>query len=50
MQVFAENGGSRVVWIADVLPDDMKTPIEGMIDQGLAVMKMTLDKLAGERV
>ena len=45
VQVFAENGGSRIVWIADLLPDKMKVPIEGMIDQGLSVMKTTLDKL-----
>ena len=47
VQVFAGPGnGSRVVWIADLLPHDMKGPIEGMIEQGMAVMKKTLDGLA----
>ena len=32
-----------MVWIADLLPHEMKTPIEGMIVQGMAVMKTTLD-------
>jgi len=45
VQVFAAENGSRVVWIADLLPNEMKTPIEGMIDQGLSVMKTTLDRL-----
>jgi carbon monoxide dehydrogenase subunit G len=44
VQVFAGPGnGSRVVWIADLLPHDMKGPIEAMIEQGMAVMKTTLD-------
>ena len=44
VQVFAGPGnGSRVVWIADLLPHDMKGPIEAMIEQGLTVMKKTLD-------
>src|SRR6185295_9087268 len=31
VQVFAApDGGSRVVWIADLLPNEMKAPIEGM--------------------
>jgi carbon monoxide dehydrogenase subunit G len=47
VQVFARPGdGSRIVWIADLLPHDMKGPIEGMIEQGMAVMKTTLDGLA----
>lgn len=46
VQVFAVAGtGSRVVWIADLLPNEMRAPIEDMIDQGLAVMKKTLDAL-----
>jgi carbon monoxide dehydrogenase subunit G len=48
VQVFDANNGSRIVWIADLLPHDMKTPIEGMIEQGMAVMKTTLDRLAGK--
>jgi carbon monoxide dehydrogenase subunit G len=46
VQVFAGDGsGSRVVWIADLLPDDMKGAIEAMIEEGMAVMKRTLDQL-----
>ncbi|MBC7954467.1 MAG: SRPBCC family protein [Cytophagales bacterium] len=43
-QVFVESeGGSRVVWIADVLPHEMAPAIAGMIEQGLAAMKRTLE-------
>lgn len=46
IQVFAAPGaGSRVVWIADLLPSEMKAPIESMISQGMAVMKKTLDAI-----
>ena len=46
-QVFAEpgGGGSRIVWICDLLPNEMRDTIDGMIAQGLAAMKRTLDKL-----
>ena len=45
-QVFAEaNGGSRIVWICDLLPNEMHEAIDGMITQGMAAMKRTLDKL-----
>ena len=43
VQVCAEGGGSRVVWIADLLPDELAPAISGMIDQGMAAMKATLD-------
>ena len=44
LQVF-ENGpqGSRVVWIADLLPNEAEPAIRGMIEQGMAVMKKTLE-------
>ena len=46
VQVFAGPGnGSRIVWIADLLPHEMKGPIEAMIEQGMAVMKQTLDRV-----
>jgi carbon monoxide dehydrogenase subunit G len=35
---------SRVVWIADVLPNEAAPIIAGMIEQGMAVMKPTLEK------
>jgi carbon monoxide dehydrogenase subunit G len=47
VQVFAsEAGGAKVVWIADLLPDEAAADIRGAIEQGMAVMKRTLDRLA----
>jgi hypothetical protein len=47
VQVFAAGeGGSRVVWIADLLPNEAAGPIRAMIEEGAAVMKETLDRLA----
>ena len=47
LQVFAEAGGrSRVVWIADLLPNDIAGVVAGMIDQGMATMQRTLEKQA----
>jgi hypothetical protein len=46
-QVFAEGPSqSRVVWIADLLPHALAPAIAGMIDQGLAAMKQTLESAA----
>ena len=46
VQVFEGTGrGSRVVWIADFLPHDQKSQIEAMMEQGMAVMKQTLDSI-----
>jgi carbon monoxide dehydrogenase subunit G len=46
-QVFAasDGGGARIVWICDLLPNEMREAIDGMITQGMAAMKRTLDKL-----
>lgn len=43
IQVFSEAEGCRVVWIADLLPSELKPAIEGLIEQAMAVMKKTLD-------
>jgi carbon monoxide dehydrogenase subunit G len=43
LQVFAENGGTRAVWIADLLPHDLAPAIAPMIEQGLGVMKRTVE-------
>ena len=44
MQVIAEGAGrTRVVWVADLLPNELAPVIAGMIDQGLAAMKTTLE-------
>ena len=39
----AAGGKSEVVWIADLLPNEMAPAITGMIDQGLAAMRRTLE-------
>jgi len=45
LQVFPDGDGRcRVVWIADLLPDDMAQPIAAMIDQGMGTMKRTLER------
>jgi len=44
MQIFADGKGrSRAVWIADLLPNEIASTIAGMIEQGLHVMKKTLE-------
>jgi hypothetical protein len=40
-----DDGTSRVVWIADFLPDSAAAAISGAIDAGMAAMKKTLDRL-----
>jgi hypothetical protein len=43
-KVFAEAGGrSRLVWIADLLPNDLAGAIGGMMEQGMRSMKQTLE-------
>ena len=45
-QVVAEpDGSSRVVWIADLLPDEAAGNVEGMMDAGMAAMQAALDRL-----
>lgn len=47
-QVFVSDGGSRVVWIADLLPNEAAASVAQMMEQGMSVMKKTLDALAEE--
>ena len=47
-QVFDDAGGSRVVWIADLLPNELAPAIAAMIEQGLAAMRRTLESAAGD--
>ena len=48
-QVFEGEGeGSTVVWIADLLPHEAAPAVEGMMEQGMAAMKATLDRLAAQ--
>jgi hypothetical protein len=44
-QVFAESdGGSRFVWIADLLPHELAPLVASMVDEGLAAVRRTLDE------
>jgi hypothetical protein len=44
VQVFAQGPQKcRVVWIADLLPNEVADTVEKMISQGLSVMKQTLE-------
>ena len=46
-QVFANaDNRAKVVWIADFLPNEAAGQIGQMMEQGMAVMKVTLDRLA----
>jgi carbon monoxide dehydrogenase subunit G len=45
IQVFPDGDGrSRVVWIADLLPNELADLIGGMMEQGCAAMKRTLEQ------
>ena len=44
VQVLAEGDGSRVVWIIDLLPDDLAGYVTQMAQQGAAAMKTALEK------
>lgn len=46
MQVSAEGVATRVAWTIDFLPHDKAPAIEGMVSQGLLVMKKTLERKA----
>ncbi|MBV9228838.1 MAG: SRPBCC family protein [Chloroflexi bacterium] len=44
IQVFADGEDrSRLVWITDVLPHDLATPVRDLVEQGASVMKQTLE-------
>ena len=51
MQVVADGDGRcRLLWVADLMPHDMAGAIGGMMEQGAAAMKRTLERGAdGER-
>jgi len=45
LQVFAETDErSRLVWIADLLPNEVAPVIAGMIEHAMGVMKRTLER------
>ena len=48
-QIFPEgNGRCRFVWIADLLPNEVAPAIAAMIEQGIAVIKQTLERTERE--
>lgn len=47
MQVLAAGGGARLVWITDVLPDELAEPIGALVEAGAAAMKRTLEAAPG---
>ena len=49
-QILPEAGGSRFVWIADLLPHALAPRIAGMIEQGLAAIQRTLERREPEAV
>jgi len=48
-QVFPEGQGCRFVWIADLLPHELAPVITTMIEQGMAVIKKTLEQAEREQ-
>jgi len=49
-QVFANGAtGCRFVWIADLLPNEVAPAIAAMMEQGLAVIKTTLERAERDR-
>jgi carbon monoxide dehydrogenase subunit G len=43
VQAFEERGGTRLVWIADLLPHALADTVAPLIDQGMAAMQRTLE-------
>jgi hypothetical protein len=49
VQVFPrEAGGSRVIWTADVLPDEAAPAIDAMMKEGAKAMSVALERLADQ--
>jgi carbon monoxide dehydrogenase subunit G len=44
LQVISEGARTRVAWTIDLLPDDRAAAVDAMQNQGLAVMKKTLER------
>lgn len=42
-QVMAEGNGSRIIWLADLLPDSAEPTIRGMMEQGSVAMRQTME-------
>jgi carbon monoxide dehydrogenase subunit G len=44
LQVIADGATTRITWVADLLPNEMRGAIDGMIEQGMRAMKTALEK------
>jgi carbon monoxide dehydrogenase subunit G len=45
IQVFDDGPGrARLVWITDLLPDEVAPPIAALVEQGASAMKQTLER------
>ena len=48
MEVIADpDGGSRLVWITDLLPDDLAPMVAGLVDQGADAVQRTMGAIRG---
>ena len=43
IQIFSDGAACRLVWIADILPNELKGPIGAMMQQGMDAMKKKLE-------
>ena len=43
IQVFPDSDACRLVWQADFLPNELKGPIDALMQQGMDAMKATLE-------
>jgi carbon monoxide dehydrogenase subunit G len=41
----AAGGKARVLWVTDILPEDVRAPIAQMVDGGSAAIQQTLERL-----
>ena len=47
-QVFpAPDGKAKILWVTDLLPDEMRAPIEQMVELGTAAIQRTFDNSHG---
>jgi hypothetical protein len=47
-QVFSDGSGTRFVWVADLLPNELADPTGAMMEQGINVIKETLEAAAAQ--
>jgi hypothetical protein len=44
MQVHADGTGTRLVWVTDVLPDEIAPAISALVEAGAAAIRRTLER------